>query len=171
MYTNLCPGFREVVLLGLHAHLNSLFAHIVEFSFKYHTIEEKETEVLQDLIVALRLVPDTRGQDRTNNDQVRPFRSISQNKINNNLQMQLKEENKENIDENSQHTTPNGSLNRRGGSGPGAGGAPGSPSSLEGSAAVQEHVDMEVTDRDSPTPSQDGQSNGKISQNVTGTAF
>jgi len=130
--------FREVVLLGLHAHLNSLFAHIVEFSFKYHTIEEKETEVLQDLIVALRLVPDTRGQDRTNNEQ---------------------EENKENIDENSQHTTPNGSLNRRGGSGPGAGGAPGSPSSLEGSAAVQEHVDMEVTDRDSPTPSQDGQSN------------
>jgi len=133
--------FREVVLLGLHAHLNSLFAHIVEFSFKYHTIEEKETEVLQDLIVALRLVPDTGGgQARTNNEQ---------------------DENKENIDENSQHSTPNGSLSRRGGSGPGAGGAPGSPPGVPpgsppgvapGSGTLEDQVDMEVTDRDTPSP-------------------
>lgn len=49
--------FREVVLLGLHAHLNSLFAHLIEFNIHYHTIEDKETEVLQDLIHALRLLP------------------------------------------------------------------------------------------------------------------
>jgi len=49
--------FREVVLLGLHAHLNSLFAHVIEFNLLYQTIEDKETEVLQDLIHALKLVP------------------------------------------------------------------------------------------------------------------
>ncbi len=37
----------QVVLLGLHAHLNSLFAHLIEFNIHYNTIEDKETEVLQ----------------------------------------------------------------------------------------------------------------------------
>lgn len=49
--------FREVVLLALHAHLNSLFAHMIEFNQHYCTIEEKETEVLKDLIMALKLEP------------------------------------------------------------------------------------------------------------------
>lgn len=49
--------FREVVLLGLHAHLNSLFAHVIEFNLQYQTIDSKETEVLQDLIHALKLLP------------------------------------------------------------------------------------------------------------------
>jgi len=49
--------FREVVLLGLHAHLNSLFAHIIEFNQQYRTIEDREIEVLQDLIHALKLLP------------------------------------------------------------------------------------------------------------------
>ena len=35
------------MLLGLHAHLNSIFAHIIEYNFFYHIIEEKEIEVLQ----------------------------------------------------------------------------------------------------------------------------
>ena len=65
------------MLLGLHAHLNSIFAHIIEYNFFYHIIEEKEIEVLQvsipttfsflceksrsvfqDLVHALRLAPD-----------------------------------------------------------------------------------------------------------------
>lgn len=50
--------FREIVLLGLHAHLNSIFAHIIEFNLKHQVLEEKETEVLQDLIHALKLHPD-----------------------------------------------------------------------------------------------------------------
>ena len=37
----------QIVLLGLHAHLNSIFAHIIEYNLFYHTIEDKETEVLQ----------------------------------------------------------------------------------------------------------------------------
>lgn len=49
--------FREVVLLGLHAHLNSLFAHVIEFNIQHNTIENKETEVLQDLIHALKIIP------------------------------------------------------------------------------------------------------------------
>jgi len=92
--------FREIVLLGLHAHLNSIFAHIIEYNLFYHTIEEKETEVLQDLIHALKLAPD-KSSSLTNNS----------------------EENKENLEENSQHSSPNSSLSVRGGSGPGAGGA------------------------------------------------
>jgi len=53
--------FREIVLLGLHAHLNSLFAHIIEYNLCYHTIEDKEIEVLQDLVLALKLAPDKSG--------------------------------------------------------------------------------------------------------------
>jgi len=50
--------FREIVLLGLHAHLNSIFAHLIEFNMCHQLIEEKETEVLQDLVLALKLAPD-----------------------------------------------------------------------------------------------------------------
>lgn len=50
--------FREIVLLGLHAHLNSIFAHIIEYNFFYHILEDKEVEVLQDLVKALKLAPD-----------------------------------------------------------------------------------------------------------------
>merc|ERR1719430_2903585 len=50
--------FREVVLLGLHAHLNSIFAHIIEFNLCHRVLEDKEVEVLQDLIHALKLHPD-----------------------------------------------------------------------------------------------------------------
>ena len=61
-------------MLGLHAHLNSIFAHIIEYNFFYHTLEDKEIEVLQvgsilktsevfkvviqDLVHALKLAPD-----------------------------------------------------------------------------------------------------------------
>ena len=36
---------REMVLLQLHAHLNAVFAHFVEFHLRFHTLEEKELEV------------------------------------------------------------------------------------------------------------------------------
>jgi len=39
--------FREIVLLGLHAHLNSIFAHIIEFNLCHRVLEDKEVEVLQ----------------------------------------------------------------------------------------------------------------------------
>lgn len=37
--------FREIVLLQLHAHLNAIFAHFVEFNLRFNTVEEKEIEV------------------------------------------------------------------------------------------------------------------------------
>merc|ERR1740128_1503208 len=105
--------FREIVLLGLHAHLNSIFAHIIEYNLFYHTIEEKETEVLQDLIHALKLAPDKSS-----------------------VQSNCSDDDKENLEENSQHSTPNSSLSARGGSGPGAGGAPEGGAGAEGGAAI-----------------------------------
>ncbi|XP_040564241.1 MOB kinase activator-like 2 [Lepeophtheirus salmonis] len=47
--------FKEIVLLRLHAHLNSVFAHIIEFNIRFHTVEDKELEVLEDLIRALKI--------------------------------------------------------------------------------------------------------------------
>lgn len=53
--------FREVVLLNLHAHLNCIFAHFILFNDRFRLIEEKETEILHDLVVALRLHPESQG--------------------------------------------------------------------------------------------------------------
>lgn len=47
--------FKEIVLLNLHAHLNSLFCHFVLFNEQFKLIDEKETELLQDLAVALKI--------------------------------------------------------------------------------------------------------------------
>lgn len=49
--------FREVMLLTLHAHLNCIFAHFTLFNERFKLIEEKETDVLHDLVVALKLAP------------------------------------------------------------------------------------------------------------------
>ena len=46
------------------------------------------------------------------------------------------DDNKENLEENSQHSTPNSSLSVRGGSGPGAGGAPEGGDGADGGAAI-----------------------------------
>lgn len=45
--------YNEVHILGLHGHLNTLFAHFMVFNVRYDLLEEKETDVLQDLIKAL----------------------------------------------------------------------------------------------------------------------
>ncbi|XP_055621198.1 MOB kinase activator-like 2 isoform X2 [Toxorhynchites rutilus septentrionalis] len=50
--------FREVALLGLHAHLNLTFAHLTALHRRFNLIEPKETEVLRDLEIALRLTED-----------------------------------------------------------------------------------------------------------------
>lgn len=49
--------FKEIVLLQLHAHLNALFAHFVGFSVRFNLLEEKELEVMSDLVEALKIVP------------------------------------------------------------------------------------------------------------------
>jgi hypothetical protein len=50
--------FKEIVMLNLHSHLNCLFAHLILFNDRYRMIDDKETEVLADLVVALRLRDD-----------------------------------------------------------------------------------------------------------------
>jgi len=49
--------FRELLVLSLHAHLNCIFAHFTLFNERFCLIDEKETEILQDLVLALRLHP------------------------------------------------------------------------------------------------------------------
>nr|CAG4648264.1 EOG090X0E0F [Moina brachiata] len=49
--------FRELLLLGLHGHLHALFAHLMLFNRRFRLIDDKETEVLSDLVTALRLQP------------------------------------------------------------------------------------------------------------------
>lgn len=51
--------FREIALLGLHTHLNLTFAHLTALHRRFNLIDEKETDVLRDLEVALRLTDDT----------------------------------------------------------------------------------------------------------------
>jgi len=48
--------FKELVLLSLHAHLNLVFAHLVLFNERFRLLEDKETDVLQDLVLGLRLL-------------------------------------------------------------------------------------------------------------------
>lgn len=57
--------FREVVMLSLHTHLNSTFAHLTALHHRFNLIEPKETEVLRDLEIALRLAEDS-NQESTN---------------------------------------------------------------------------------------------------------
>lgn len=58
--------FREVVLLNLHAHLNCVFAHLTLFNHRFQLIELKETEILQDLVLALKVHSD--GLDSSCNE-------------------------------------------------------------------------------------------------------
>lgn len=45
--------FREIALLGLHAHLNCVFAHLTLLNQRFNLIDTKETEILGDLEAAL----------------------------------------------------------------------------------------------------------------------
>ena len=53
--------FRQLLLLGLHGHLHCLFAHLILFNGRFRLIDDKETDVLHDLVVALRLQPSDAG--------------------------------------------------------------------------------------------------------------
>ncbi|ODM86876.1 MOB kinase activator-like 2 [Orchesella cincta] len=46
--------FKEIVLLSLHAHLNCVFAHFVIFNENFQLVKKHETEILQDLAVAIK---------------------------------------------------------------------------------------------------------------------
>ncbi|XP_045478639.1 MOB kinase activator-like 2 isoform X1 [Harmonia axyridis] len=60
--------FKEVVMLGLHAHLNLTFAHLMALHHRFSLIEAKETEVLKDLEVALKLTDELNIEAANNNE-------------------------------------------------------------------------------------------------------
>lgn len=72
--------FKEVVMLGLHAHLNLTFAHLTALHHRFSLIEPKETEILRDLEVALRLTEDS--QEVVNNNDKTEDISNSESKTN-----------------------------------------------------------------------------------------
>ncbi|CAH2092313.1 unnamed protein product [Euphydryas editha] len=53
--------FRQLALLSLHAHLHLTFAHLTALDRRFALLDQKETEVLRDLEVALRLSEPARG--------------------------------------------------------------------------------------------------------------
>ncbi|KAJ8727274.1 hypothetical protein PYW08_015671 [Mythimna loreyi] len=53
--------FRQLALLRLHAHLHLTFAHLTALDRRFALLDHKETEVLRDLEVALRLTEATPG--------------------------------------------------------------------------------------------------------------
>ncbi|CAG7820951.1 unnamed protein product [Allacma fusca] len=55
--------FKEIVLLSMHAHLNCVFAHFMTFNELFKLVEEKETEILQDLSLAMKLRSDLSDDD------------------------------------------------------------------------------------------------------------
>ncbi|XP_011297083.1 MOB kinase activator-like 2 isoform X3 [Fopius arisanus] len=63
--------FREVALLGLHAHLNCVFAHLTLLNQRFNLIDAKETEILGDLEAAL-LGDSTSGTSTTTSIQDPP---------------------------------------------------------------------------------------------------
>lgn len=60
--------FREIVLLNLHAHLNCVFSHLIILNDRYQLIEPRETEILQDLIIALRILDKENTSSSLNRD-------------------------------------------------------------------------------------------------------
>ncbi|XP_037297317.1 MOB kinase activator-like 2 isoform X2 [Manduca sexta] len=54
--------FRELALLRLHAHLHLTFAHLTALDRRFSLLDHKETEVLRDLEVALRLSEPAGGE-------------------------------------------------------------------------------------------------------------
>lgn len=59
--------FREIVLLNLHTHLNSIFCHFWLFNDHFKMVEEKETEILQDLAVVLKLLNNQNEDEKLSN--------------------------------------------------------------------------------------------------------
>ena len=45
-----------MVLLNLHSHLNSVFTHLIIMNDCYHLIEDRELEILFDLVNALKIL-------------------------------------------------------------------------------------------------------------------
>ncbi|XP_050410827.1 MOB kinase activator 2 isoform X1 [Patella vulgata] len=45
--------YKEAIQLGIHGHINSLFTHFMVFNMNFELLEEKDTDIMQDLVQAL----------------------------------------------------------------------------------------------------------------------
>jgi len=68
--------FRELVLLNLHTHLNCVFSHLSVFNHRYQLIELRETEILQDLVVALKILGDDEEIATEVNESVDEYKDV-----------------------------------------------------------------------------------------------
>lgn len=68
--------FRELVLLNLHTHLNCVFAHLSVFNHRYQLIELRETEILQDLVVALKILGDDEETATEVNESIDEYKDV-----------------------------------------------------------------------------------------------
>lgn len=68
--------FRELVLLNLHTHLNCVFAHLSVFNHRYQLIELRETEILQDLVVALKILGDDEETVTDSNESTDEYKGV-----------------------------------------------------------------------------------------------
>lgn len=63
--------YSDVVTLSIHGHLNSVFTHFMIFNIKFDLMDEKETDILQDLMKALiKQLPDPNQNEGTENDEI-----------------------------------------------------------------------------------------------------
>lgn len=56
--------YKEIVMLNTHGHLNTLFKHYMTFNKHYQLMEEKDTEILDNLTRSLEVLP---SSDKENN--------------------------------------------------------------------------------------------------------
>lgn len=58
--------YKELLILGLNGHMNSLFTHFMVFNIKFDLLEEKDCEMLNELLKALiKQLPDPNQNDGT----------------------------------------------------------------------------------------------------------
>ncbi|KAF6027966.1 hypothetical protein EB796_013717 [Bugula neritina] len=58
--------YHQVVLLKLHGHLNTFFAHFMLFNWTFKLIDEKETDIMIDLVRALKAIPQENKENQAN---------------------------------------------------------------------------------------------------------
>ncbi|XP_067946576.1 MOB kinase activator 2-like isoform X2 [Watersipora subatra] len=55
--------YPRMLSLQLHGHLNTFFAHFMLFNWTFKLIEEKETEIMTDLVHALKAIPEANKEN------------------------------------------------------------------------------------------------------------
>lgn len=60
--------YKELVMLSIHGHLNTLFTHFMVFNIQFDLIDDKDSDTLNDLVKALiKHLPDPNQNDGTVN--------------------------------------------------------------------------------------------------------